>query len=351
MKKTPLPIPAKDFRNLLSKPEWYKLPFSWTDCIEPNVFLSKQRPCQNKKCPSEHCNRARNSRQYQYLLINYSIRCPDYFVVFKFTPDSDILSENELVSILQCLRPKLRHISRYRGKGQSNLTFSFDLKVEFDDGQPHFHLTLSMNDDTHDSHSAEVVKHKLRQAFQKSLISLYDSGEIISEIRPAPVYFEPFRGILEGAKYLAKAEKYLCKHEPVPLNYSLKRKRLYSSSRDHHAVSRSELAQLKNDLWAKKMELKKTSALINENCNLQPKMQETPQNQKTAPTNVNPEDVSESRSTFSQERMMNRIVMPWFLFKKMPCFDKQPVIINRRGLEFVTPSWFIRNVYDVQFLE
>lgn len=465
MKKSKVSITEKDLQEWIRIPEWYNLPCQWTDCIKPNIYLGKQRPCQNKKCASEHCNRARNSQQFLFLLINYSINPPDYFIVLKFTPDSDILSENELVSMLKCLRPKIRHISRYRGKGQSDLTFSFDLKVEFHKGQPHIHLTLKMNDDTHGTHSAEVVKHKLKKTFLKSLRRLYDSGEIISEVRPAPVYFEPCESFLNSARYLGKAEKHLSRHEPVPSNYSRKRMRLYSCSQDHQAISKRELAQLKKDLRATKLELKNSSTLTNQSCKLQPKIQETTinhdqkfasievdlkheilegvkgqhkrmmdvcfmpvslfrtiqdrncfpcldlkpanlkrgrfvefascpfwldwllkkdhwvnklvlreisvfsyenrggnlqsrlngttinYNKKMSPTEVDSEAGIQARSTFSHERMMNRIVMPWFLFKKMPCFDKQPVIINRRGLKFVTPSWFIRNVYDVQFLE
>ena len=110
MIKTKFTITEEEIVELLRKPEWYYLKPTWTDCIKPNIYLDKQHPCQSKKCTSEQCNRARNSKEYLYQLINHSILPPDYFVVLKFTPESDLLSEDEKNAIFDSLRKKIRYI-------------------------------------------------------------------------------------------------------------------------------------------------------------------------------------------------------------------------------------------------
>lgn len=349
MKKSKVSIAEKDLQEWIRIPEWYNLPYQWTDCIKPNIYLGKQRPCQNKKCASEHCNRARNSQQFLFLLINYSINPPDYFIVLKFTPESDLLSECEWDLILKHLRQKIRHISKYPGKRHCNPTFSFDSKVEFDNGQSHLHMTLTFKDETHGSNCAGIVKEKLEKIFHKTVASLQSSGKLISEVQPAPVYFESLRNIQECARYLAKAEDYLSKHEPVPSNYSRKRKRLYSCSRDHQAISKRELAQLKKDLWANKLALKNSSALSNESCNLKPKMQETPinHNQKFASTQVDSKNAILEGIKGHNKRMMNVSFMPVSLFRTIqdrncfPCLDLKPANLKRgRFVQFAScPFW------------
>lgn len=265
MIKTKVAIFEKEIRNLLKKPEYYTLKPRWNDCIQPNIYLGKQRPCQNKKCPSEQCNRARNSKEYLYQLINHSILPPDYFVVLKFTPESDLLSEDETYAIFDYLRRKIRHTSKYKSRKKPNPIFSFYIKCEFEKGQPHFHLKLIFEDDYRDKSSAETVKDKFIQIFQNTLTQLENSGELISKVRPANIYFEPVQSPEATARYLAKAEKDLPKHEPVPSHYRLNRKRLSSWSRNHYPVSKKELAHIKKVISAKKMGVNKDYAVINKN--------------------------------------------------------------------------------------
>lgn len=360
-----MPIEENELRKLLIKPEWYHLPSKWTDCIKPNIFLSKQHPCQNKKCPSEHCNRARNSKQFQYLLINYSIKRPDKFVVFKFTPDSDILSQGEFGLILKCLRPKIRYISKGKSKKKPNPSFSFDLKTEFSEGQPHLHLTLTFDDGNHDSSSAETVKNKLKEIFEKTITKLENSGELISKIRLAPVYFEPFRSPEGSARYLAKAEKDLPKHEPVPSHYISNRMRLYSCSRGHHPVKKKDLVQLKKALSVNKIALNESSAFAYENSKLQTKIFGKSKCRVIASTVVTHKDAAQAQGTGHHKRMMNACLLGYksslgllkstSIQSRVPfsCCNLKKVNLDRSQLMKSTssPSWFVGHVYDVQFLE
>ena len=259
------PIEEKKLRKLLITPEWYNLPSKWTDCIKPNIYLDKQHPCQSKKCPSKHCNRARNSKEFLYQLINHSILPPHYFVVLNFTTDSDLLSEDEKNAIFDNLRGKIRHISKYKSRKKSNQIFSFYMKTEFSKGQPHFHLKLRFEDDNHDNSSAETVKNKLIKIFKKTITELENSGELISKVRPDTIYFEPVKSPKATARYLAKAEKDLPKHEPVPSHYRFNRKRLSSCSRNHHPVSKKDLIHIKRVISAKKEGVNKDYTVINEN--------------------------------------------------------------------------------------
>ena len=367
--KSKVPIEENELRKLLIKPEWYHLPSKWTDCIKPNIFLSKQRPCQNKKCPSEHCNRARNSRQFQYLLVNYSIKRPDKFVVFKFTTDSDILSQREFGLILKCLRPKIRYISKGKSKKKPNPPFSYDLKTEFSEGQPHLHLTLTF-DDNHDSSTAETVKDKFEKIFKKTITKLEDSGDLISEVRPAEVYFDPFRSTKGSARYLAKAEKDLHKHEPVPSHYISNRMRLNSCSRDHHPVKKKDLIQLKKTLSVSKMALNESSDFSKfayESVKSQAKIFVQPDSRVISSTNVSSIDATATQvqgTGHHHKRMMTGCLLgnksslclnSTSIQSRVPfsCCNLKKVSLERShlGKSTSSPSWFLGHVYDVQFLE
>ena len=365
--KTKVPIDENELRKLLVKPEWYHLPSKWTDCVKPNIYLDKQHPCQNKKCPSEHCNRARNSRQFQFLLINYSINRPDKFVVLKFTTDSDILSEDELCLILKCLRPKIRYISKCKSKKKPNPPFSFDLKTEFDEGQPHFHITIKFKDDNHDKSSAKTVKDKLKQIFEKTITKLENSGKLVSEVRPAKVYFKPLRSIKGSARYLAKAEKDLLKHEPVPSHYISNRMRLNSCSRDHHPVKKKDLIQLKKTLSVSKMALNESSDFANESGKSHAKIFVQPDSRAIASTNVSSKDATATQvqgTGHHHIRMMTGCLLgkksslclkSTSIKSRVPfsCCNLKKVSLERSqlGKSTSSPSWFVGHVYDVQFLE
>ena len=297
MIKTKFTITEEEILELLRKPEYYHLKPTWTDCIKPNKYLDKQYPCQSKKCPSEQCNRARNSKEYLYQLINHSILPPDYFVVLKFTPESDLLSEDEKNAIFDSLRKKIRYISKCKSKKKPNPPFSYYTKCEFSEGQPHFHLKLTFEDDNHDDFSAEIVKNKLIQIFKKTLTELENSGELISEVRPDKIYFDPVRSPEATARYLAKAEKDLPKHEPVPSHYRFNRKKLSSCSRNHHPVTKKELAHIKKVISAKKMGVNKDYAVINENEKSQIKIFVQPDSQTITSNEVIFQDYTQTEET------------------------------------------------------
>jgi hypothetical protein len=298
-------------------------------------------------------------------LVNYSIKRPDKFVVFKFTTDSDILSQREFGLILKCLRPKIRYISKGKSKKKPNPPFSYDLKTEFSEGQPHLHLTLTF-DDNHESSTAETVKDKFEKIFKKTITKLENSGELISEVRPAEVYFEPFRSTKGSARYLAKAEKDLHKHEPVPSQYISNRMRLNSCSRDHHPVSKKELAHIKKTLSVSKMALNESSDFANESGKSHTKIFVQSDSRAIASTNVSSKDAATQLqgTGHHHKRMMNGC----FLGKKsslclnstsiqsrvpFSCCNLQKVSLERSqlGKSTSSPSWFVGHVYDVQFLE
>ena len=363
--KRKVPIEEKELLDLLRKPEYYSLKPRWTDCVQPNIHLDKQRPCYNKKCPSDQCNRARNSKEFQYLLINGSIKPPHYFVVLKFKPDSDLVSEDEKNAIFDYLRRKIRHICKYKGRKKSNPTFSYYIKCEFNKGQPHFHLKLTFEDDNHDNSSAETVKNKFIQIFEKTITKLQNSGELISEVRPDTMYFEPVQSTEATARYLAKAEKDLPKHEPVPSHYRFSRKRLSSCSRNHHPISKKELAHIKKIISAKKMGVNKDYAVINENEKSQIFVQSD--SRVIASTNVSSKDATATQVQ-GTGRHHKRMMTGCLLGKKsslglkstsiqsrvpFSCCNLKKVSLERSqlGKSTSSPSWFVGHVYDVQFLE
>ena len=221
----------------------------------------------------------------------------------------------------------MRHISKYKSKKKLYLTFSFDIKVEFAKQQPHFHLTLAFDDDNYEQKDAKKVKEKIKQIFEKTITELENSGKLISKIRLGSYYFKSLKSPEASARYLAKAEKDLSKHEPLPLHYEKKRKRLFSGSRNHHPVSKKELANIKKVISANKMAINQASAVINENEKSQLKIFVQPDKQTNTSNEVIFQGNSQTEETGSiknYNRVVNKCEAKQVIVKEpSQDFDKQ----------------------------
>ena len=327
MKKNTVDI--KKIEAILKIPEFFINDITWDDCIEKDryVYDGKQKACRNKKCGSINCIRVRNNQQHQFLLVNYLTKPPHKFIVIKFSPDSDLISEDEMYLIFEHFRIKMRHISKYKSKKKLYLTFSFDIKVEFAKQQPHFHLTVAYDDDDYEKKDAKKVEEKIKQIFEKTITELENSGELISNVRLGSYYFKSLKSPEASARYLAKAEKDLSKHEPLPLHYEKKRKRLFSGSRNHHPISKKELANIKKVISANKMAINQASVVINENEKSQLKIFVQPDRQTMTSNDVIFQGNSQTEETGSIKNH-NRVVNecePKQVIAKTPSqdFDKQ----------------------------
>lgn len=327
MKKNTVDI--KKIEAILKIPEFFINDITWDDCIEKDrhVYDGKQKACRNKKCGSLNCIRVRNNQQHQFLLANYLTKPPHKFIVIKFSPDSELISEDEMYLIFENFRIKMRHISKYKSKKKLYLTFSFDIKVEFAKQQPHFHLTVAYDDDDYEKKDAKKVEEKIKQIFEKTITELENSGELISNVRLGSYYFKSLKSPEASARYLAKAEKDLSKHEPLPLHYEKKRKRLFSGSRNHHPISKKELANIKKVISANKMAINQASVVINENEKSQLKIFVQPDRQTITSNDVIFQGNSQTEETGSIKNH-NRVVNecePKQVIAKTPSqdFDKQ----------------------------
>lgn len=96
----------------------------------------RPRPCRSQRCACEECRRKYSEKEAAVLIRSFREKPPDYTFVLKLVDDEptwDVLLGRYLNAFTQ-------HIRDFRKS--DGITFEYDIRIEFKDGQPHAHVTV-----------------------------------------------------------------------------------------------------------------------------------------------------------------------------------------------------------------
>jgi|GEM_PF-600664 len=222
----------------------YKTPTRWHDCRRTlsgkNAFTINgcQIPCSSKKCKSQHCIRARTSKESKIRMVNYYFLKPDFFVVLRIENISFQLNSWQTAKFLKRFKKKLKDFLK-----SINYKILYEFIIEFDVyKRPHFHMIIKDLMDKSEQKTEIEVKGILDELWGKSIKDL-EQNENLCGLNGS-VYCQKIRSLHNSAIYLSKAWDFLPEHNPVPEDWNISECHIVSRSKGFFVSTQKELLQI-----------------------------------------------------------------------------------------------------------